>query len=462
MRDLDLGVLEILIIFFLFLPIIRPYVKSLWYVDGIVLLPLVAFFCTAGVFAAYGFRPECIPLLIYIIIINITNTNALFSYLMHLRGVGFIDKKVIVFFISIFCLGAAAACAVFFLPMRPSTLITENTQNINLADNETGYEYTARIYGSGQDTSEHVLLVVPPVTGGMGVVDALCAALAQEKIVVLSFSRGDIDMPAYTENGKLRFSSFARIPYNWKVLTRGVSYKKENELGRKLEAERRYDIQFLMRYADSRWPNAKKIIAGYGAGGSAAAYLAADSGFCAGHPSLRGVIALESYFYTVFTAEAEPVLETPAQTFAFITQARNYLLLRKPLKIKGLADVCKPALPVLFIASHYNTQNESALWRYAALEKTVRENSGSATLEKLEGIHAFDWTDVPEKYPILRFAAAPFEKNTWLDDECMKNVVSRYLSFIRSTSQNLAEPVLSEDNADAASLKNQGLAEESI
>ena len=81
----DLAILEILIAFFLFMPLCRPYVKTLVRIEGFVYFPLIALFCVIALFPAYGFRPECVPLLLFTVLHNILNTRVLFASVGRLR-----------------------------------------------------------------------------------------------------------------------------------------------------------------------------------------------------------------------------------------------------------------------------------------------------------------------------------------------------------------------------------------
>jgi hypothetical protein len=55
---------QALIVLFLVLPLFRPYAKTLWSSDGLGWLPFLALAIALGIFPAYGFRPECIPILV--------------------------------------------------------------------------------------------------------------------------------------------------------------------------------------------------------------------------------------------------------------------------------------------------------------------------------------------------------------------------------------------------------------
>ena len=92
---------EALIALFLILPLIRPLVKNLWAIDGLTWLPFLALGITIGLFPAYGFRPECVPLLIYVIVFNICNIPAVLALLSHLQNDDFRERSPVIIFLSI-------------------------------------------------------------------------------------------------------------------------------------------------------------------------------------------------------------------------------------------------------------------------------------------------------------------------------------------------------------------------
>ncbi|MDR0552187.1 MAG: hypothetical protein LBG72_09285 [Spirochaetaceae bacterium] len=441
MRDLDLGVLETLIVFFLFMPVIRPFVKSLWKAEGIVWLPAIAFLCTVGIFFAYGFRPECVPLLLYIIIVNILNTGNVFNFLTSVRSI-YIERNIPLFFVRIIFLGCAAALAIVFLPYNAvdgSADTSKNTQALEVKDNSNGAVYTVRIYGGGgAEKAGTVFLAAPPVLGSTSVTDTFFAAFAKRVLqrrvpaegggsgIVVTFSRSGFDVPAWGKNGSPILPPPEQILRVWRVLVSGLKTKAGNKLGRELEAERLASLRFIMNWLKT--PNGIRavgnanavLIAGYGAGGGAAVSLASDAEFVAAHPEFCGVLAVETYLYGAFAAEDE---KTPysSDVSGFepldnaLNGARNWIAQKIPLKIEGAADAPKPLVPVRFIVSGYDTEAE----RYAAAQIAAYKAASSGGMARILSIPntcAFDWTDVPQKYPILRFAAAPFRDRAWAED----------------------------------------------
>ena len=73
----ELIILELLAGLFLFLPAARMPSRSRYPLEGIVCLPPLALLIVTGIFPAYGFRPECLPLLVCCVMGNVANSALL-------------------------------------------------------------------------------------------------------------------------------------------------------------------------------------------------------------------------------------------------------------------------------------------------------------------------------------------------------------------------------------------------
>ncbi|MDR2602483.1 MAG: hypothetical protein LBC53_08560 [Spirochaetaceae bacterium] len=443
MIDLDLGILEITIAFFLFMPVIRPFVKSLWPIEGVSWFPLIALVCAAGLFFVYGFRPECIPLLLYVIVVNIINIPDIHAHISRLWNKDFIDRSFLFFFVNIFFLCLTTAVAVVFLPLSGTSLSTENVETIELKDAKNGKTFTVRIYKRAENDSPEssasrpVILVSPPISGSIGAVDLVCASVCEKGNIAVSFSRKDLDLPAYKPEGGIYMPGYMNVFNNWAVITRAREYQKENETARLLEKERENDLKFILNFIDALFRNNPKIVIGYGLGGGAAVTAVQDEVFTGEHPSLRGVVAVESYLYSCWGSEPLPPMKPTDFLFPidFFHNLKNRFTGKYPVKISTLEDAPRPKLPVLFIVSDKVERTKNGFGLYDAVEKTVSISGGMCGIYSVKNVKAVDWTDAPAKYPFLRFIISGFTKSAWKNLDCVSNAASVFQRFIYQTTR---------------------------
>ncbi|MDR2521441.1 MAG: hypothetical protein LBC72_02655 [Spirochaetaceae bacterium] len=444
MQDLDLGILEVLVTFFLFMPVLRPFVKSLWTIDGIVWFPLIAFLCIAGIFAVYGFRPECLPLLFYCLAANIANSRDLSAHVSRLRNTDFIDRSFASFFVHIFFLTLVIAIALIFLPLDSTKLLAKPVESFQAENTADDAIYTIRIYTeSAHNPSAPLVLVAPPLTGSAGVVDTVCANLALRGSLAVTFSRKRFDLPAYKSDGSLFMPSIHQVVRNWKVVTRGRSYRDENRIAAKMENERRADIAFVAQQLRKRWPERPFVVIGYGAGGAAAAALAGDDSFLAGCPQFRGALAVESLLHSAYPSEpfTPRAVDDSFWPLKITGEIENWIFRRLPVKVSEPDAVPRPKRPVRFIISADGGA------RYAAVYKTAREQAGFVSTMSLPRVGALDWTDVPRKYPVLRFLSGGAGSRAWGGLECAENTAAVFQRFIDEVSRPPPPPP---DDAAAA------------
>jgi hypothetical protein len=142
----ELRALELLIAFFLLLPLIRPFFKRLWTMDGLTLLPLLALGAGIGIFPAYGMRPEGIPLILYVVFRNLANLPALGIVLRRLTNDDFRDRGMVGAGFSVALLAAVTALAVCFAPPRDITLAGSGVRSATVRDEERNVELFLRVY----------------------------------------------------------------------------------------------------------------------------------------------------------------------------------------------------------------------------------------------------------------------------------------------------------------------------
>ena len=399
----DLAILEILIAFFLFMPLCRPYVKTLVRIEGFVYFPLIALFCVIALFPAYGFRPECVPLLLFTVLHNILNTRVLFASVGRLRYADD-ERGPLYFLVMLAFLVITAFIAIRYVPVTDASRL-EKTRPLREYDGERGAEYFLRVYDPpAAPSGAPLILAIPPVCGSVALIDKVSASLAESGARVVSFSRKDFDMPALDGDEKIILPEYGNVKKLFSALSGGWKKEKQNAAGRYLEAERAADIRFVLACIEKRFAPAEVLLLGYGAGGSALVLLAEDGRFIRRFPFVAGAIAVESSLLSFYKAQEGP---HPAERAAggsesFIEQKiAGFKSWSGRMKNEAVTVNTPPAsltFPLAFIMS-------DAFWgtdpRYAPVKALIGENAAMTTLYTPPGAGAADFTDVPEKFPLL-------------------------------------------------------------
>ena len=137
----EICVPEAVVVIFLALPILRPFFKALMPLDGLAWLPPIALIITVGIFPAYGFRPECLPMLAFALFVNIANAA---------KGIAQ-ARYGQTFLAAVFSLVFLTAVAVPMFAFSPSAYTEPNTGPVRTVHTGTpDRDYYLRIYGTVQ------------------------------------------------------------------------------------------------------------------------------------------------------------------------------------------------------------------------------------------------------------------------------------------------------------------------
>ncbi|MDR0402648.1 MAG: hypothetical protein LBH35_03560 [Treponema sp.] len=411
---MELLVLEICAAVFLFLPVIRPVFKALWNLDGLVLLPVLSLGILIGIFPVYGFRPECVPLLVFAVFTNLTNLNAVISLFSHLHNDDYRDRGLLYTAVNLAVFGFVLWIALYYSPpfdMAPY----EKARTMLLQDRGRNEELWLRIYAPEPDLSSQalrpLLLLVPPVAGSVTVTDAVCAGLVEKGFTVLSYSRPGFDSPAVSESGVYRRLPFSRLFRLGNALCRGLTDAAANAAGRELEEGREKDVEFLL--AELSWNKTLRdglsgadkncvFLAGYGAGGAALVSFAAAPDFAARFSQVKGIIALESPLYSSIDCDPPPPSPPPTENplIAFFRETGVFFRNLVPRKVNGVGAVPEPEIPLMFVVSDRVRERGG---RYETILKTLNSARGPVLVASLSGAGPFDYSDSPRLYPIYSF-----------------------------------------------------------
>ncbi|MDR1955596.1 MAG: hypothetical protein LBQ30_01925 [Treponema sp.] len=408
---------EGLILVFLVLPALRPYSRALGSLQGLVWFPLLALGMAIGLFPAYGFRLECIPLLIGTALLNIPSIPQV------LAGLGRqIDEGINWQGFTLVCmilLIPSAAFALYFSPRVDTRLSLQGVTSRTIRDEARDAELFLRLYApSSPDVPgsppRPLMLLVPPVFGSVGMVDKVCGKLRDHGFTVLSFSRRFFDCPAWgTEGTQYNLPLWDQFRI-LQALIQGNSLEKANAWGKTLEAGRKEDILFLLSYIkrdlQADFPEAAVdlntlFVAGYEAGGSALALLGASPEWCAANPAIKGLIVVESPLWSMYQAASDA---DPAA--------------RKSKKLHGLGPVSRPRLPILFMTSDRVSDPQERERRYGPLLK-ILQTDAPVVLAAVDGAGPLDYSDCPASYPLYSALFPGNNRTSW-----------KYGTFIEGTA----------------------------
>jgi hypothetical protein len=401
---------EIITAVFLLSYLLRPLVKALWPLDGLVWLPLLALGITVGIFPAYGFRPECIPLLLFEIVIVVRSIPSLVSSAASRESDDFRDRSPFFTFLAIVFLGAVLAVMFTFSPKIQPGLISAGVTVRKIRDEGRNRDYFLRIYGPEQGGGPAPLVfLIPPEAGSVAAVDRICAGLRDMGFTVTSYSRKDFDFPARDEQNRPYFVSLSKVNAMWRAFRRGTELTDANEQGKALEAERLSDIEFLLprisALAGDPAREAPLFLVGYGAGGSALILISASAGFAGRFDHVKGIVAVESMLWSTFRSDPPVFPGVPKNAPAalrFRAEAGKWLEKLKVRRVTGMGPLPLPGVPVLGLVSAGGEDRGGENPRRALVE-TLRNAPVPAALAVIEGAGPLDYGDYPLSHPLYSF-----------------------------------------------------------
>jgi len=405
----EIWVLGALAVAFLLLPLLRPFINGLWSLDGLVWLPLVALGIFVGIFPAYGFRPEVIPLLILAVFFNLAN---LLSFLRTATGPGDDSLRETGPFRAIVAIVLLAVAAVPMFAFAPQVYAglereAEPARSLAVPGGAWGREYVLRVYGPVLPNRPLVFLV-PPDIGSAASVELVSKRLQDKGFTVVTYFRRDHDTLFIDENGRRR-SYPARLLGHWRVFRRAADFASVNERGRALEEARRDDLEFLLPRlpallgARGQEEMPPILFVGYGSGGSALAYMAGEGGFLERHGDALGVVAVESRLWSSFQSEPrtmEPLTDTGAIS-RLQTNVANWFYGRRRLRVSRTGPLPEAGLPVLYLVS--GRALEAGRGQYRAVFDALRSGDGPVALAAIESAGPLDYQDFPLTQPMVSF-----------------------------------------------------------
>jgi hypothetical protein len=449
---MEIFIPEAVIVLFLALPLLRPFIKILMPLDGLMWLPPIALGMTLGLFPAYGFRPECLPILIFAFIYTV------FS-LLHFKE-SFRIKGSLLTVCTIILLSVAAA-PMFIFPPRvyvklegaEAVKVAKISNRIAGPHGTYNRSYSLLMYGTVQ-ADRPLIFLVPPEIGSAASVNLICTELQKHNYTVVTYSRKENIPFRIDKSGWIRSVFPVRLLRYWLVSGKTAGLASVNEQGKKLETERRTEIEFLLsrlpafvdETGNGRLP--PFLLAGYGAGGSALAYLAGENEFISRHTNVLGVAAIESRLWSSYLPVPRSIIETPVDdniVLRYWTIVVNYFNSIRPQGISRSGPLpgdgnSDNGLPVLYLIS--GRALDSPQKSYQAVFDALRSGSHPVALAAIQRAGPLDYQDYPVTHPLYSFflrGQKGAQKNTDQRHEDPVSdtaaIISNFTSFLLNRSK---------------------------
>lgn len=408
----DLAILELTIGVILAVSLVRPFFSAFRGVEGIVLLPALAtLLCVASV-AAFGFRPELLPLGFLSLIAAILSLPRIVDVARGLRVDDYGEGNPVLALCAGALLVGVVAFAIVFQPRTPNRRPAEGfTETLVAVDSQRGVTLGLRLQhpeAQGGATKYPMVVVVPPVFGSAQILDTFVDSLVSRGYFAVVFTRPGVDIPARDPSGKLTLPRPGRFFGALSSLCWGQRWLFAAGPGADLEAERGRDLAFVAEYARSAaergdrpfaYADAGAIsVVGFGAGGSAALYAAASGEA----ERYRAVVAVEPKFFSLRRAPADTGDSFPAKFLSWFG-------LKRTAVASGPGDLLPVAkVPFLMLVSDRIQELRSRDGYYAGTLRVLRASSGTGCLASFPGAGPADYTDVPSAYPVYSTLAPAY------------------------------------------------------
>lgn len=383
----DLVLLIWLLIGLVGVELARPFFKSIRDVAGILLFPLLAFCLLIVGYYVYGFRPELVPLGIFIFFVSIIRMPKLVSLLQRLRVEDDKAPSLVAFIFGFLFLLTTGIIAIGYSPSKEYLSEKKSGAEFETTiwkDASGGNEYFIRIYRGASEKPRGTILVIPPVSGSVEVVSSVCELLHSNGFSVITLSQPGLDMPAYDVLNKPVAPSIKKATAYIFSFIAGLNYKTPNEYGRAVERERLQALESVISHGDYPQP---LYIVGYGAGGAAAITYATQHV----ESPIAALINIEG---PLFSALEFPEHEEPVRGI------QGFLQKITPRSVHHIGAVPVLHKPLLVLVSDTVTETKQRDSRYATLVRAIHQAQAPAILAALTGAGPFDYSDVTINYPL--------------------------------------------------------------
>jgi hypothetical protein len=314
------------------------------------------------------------------------------------------------------------------------------------------------------------MILVPPVSGSVLVVDRMGDELRRLGFTVISFSREAFDYPAIDQRGGQVGFSLIKPFKLFQIFLRGMTRISSNAQGRALEAGKVEDIKFLLDYIQYHRGIPGFIspetdfdclfITGYHTGGAALLLLAGNQEFIAQHITVRGIIAVEGPPLSVL--EGEPPLPpaafgNPNWIIRTWERFRDWSANLGPKRITRVGETPALGLPVCLILSDRVLREKDRIGRYGPLLQIFWASEEPGVWAALSGAGLLDYTDIPRKYPLYSFLFPGYEKPALPREDMSSSIAALITNFTLTIMENDDMDDLSESFTGPRRLPETGL-----
>ena len=387
-------IVELVCVFFLALHVLSPLHTWLSKFTRLIHLPTLAFFILVCTIAAYGFRPELLPLILFAAAASIL----LYKWKKHKR----LEYRKVPLMLLLFCI----SCAVAFYFKPSQVLIPSNTKTYTME----GTDLLFRIYPS-RDSNSPTLILFPT---SLHSVDSLASQAQKRGFTVFSFAQPTKNML------KNLFKHFYAMLF-------GHSFVSANKYGVQIEEQwRDYIIKALVYLEENELLGESFFIAGYQEAGSASVFLSTEKDFTDRFPALKGIIALEGRLWFAYGSQERPLIEIPSDSgliqIGWYTIVNRFTKLLPPKLI--LNHVQAGDFPVLFLTAAKIRRDSLP---YQAVIEYAR--SGSSSIIAVPGASVLDYSDYPARYPIISALSFGGFKTLWRRDDFVVGTAALFANF---------------------------------
>jgi hypothetical protein len=431
----ELIIVESVVGILLFLHILRPYVRAFWEAAGFAFFPVIALFCCAAMVPAYGIRPECFPLFLFAVVYNVLSFPSVAAVFLRFKHCDTRHDAQLASFIAAALLAFSLVVAFRFTPYDETLSSGAQKTNFTMSDSSRGVDLFVSYYqGEGSD----LVLVIPPVTVPLAMIEGTCTVLGDRGYKVLAFSRPSFDNTAIDQNGEAVELPVLKKLNRYVQAASGIRNIQRVREQRVVAAEREADIRFLLSALKTNEALRKTVsgyenvfLLGYGAGGAASIKLAGNKNFLRANPAVKAAAAIESVVLCDFAEEERKsranILQNIRDTFRRIFQ--------KP--IPRLENISHPAIPVLFVAGE-GAQQKNSYRRYMAVIQTMLESEAPFLFASINGVHAVDLSSLSQKYPVISFLLRLRGKkdSSWHRNDAILNTADYLAAFFSRVKEN--------------------------
>ena len=465
----EIWIPETLAVIFLIIPFLRPFVKKLWELDGIDCLPLLALGILIVIFPAYGFRLEVIPILVFAFFSGLFAMGVFVAKRMSHEQERFRESNAFHSILAMIVLAVVSVPMFAFSPKVDIAQDDEANDAVNLSVSNWTHKYTLRIHGTAQTAlaNHPIVFIVPPEIGSASSVELVSRGLRENGFTVVTYFRNDKDMVFVGENGRKRVFPTRLFSY-WNIRNRAGSRPAANEKGRALEDSRRADIEFLLpQLADLLGLKGEGLppvlFVGYGAGGSALAYMADEGGFLTRRIDALGVIAIESRLWSSYqVAPREIAPFTNAGMFHRVRiSVGNFFSNLGPHEVNLTGPFPESGIPVLHLASGRILDAQKAQTAYGAVLDAVRADQGPVAIAAIESAGPLGYQDYRLTQPMLSLFLPGMSGAKRSEDPIGDTVgiISRFAASILETGQaedSLRKTTIPRRNAITGTMRIRG------